>query len=1533
MAAHEVSPIDPKIRAEFAVAIRRAGLILDGDPVMDGMLHRVPVENGKARAKDGTYVGFTDGRPAGFIQNYLSGTRETWTTEGKELTPAEREQLAAHAQLAKLQRATDLSVQHHTAAERVQAKWDRLSDAPPREENAYLARKGVEAFGVKFNGDKLVVPARDADGKLWSLQNISGEEGGPKLFEKGGRKTGNFHLIGEPKAGEPILVAEGYATGASLHQASGRTVAIAFDSGNIDPVVGALRKQYPESPLFVMGDDDHRQKANVGVEKALNAAQKHQVGVAFPVFEVKHGLSDFNDLHAAQGLPAVRAQVEAVVGMTMEQSRVVAQAYASPALKSEDAASGLTPRLEAPVAPSTGGPTLSGETARIPSASPLDTATTQPGHADRLTKSDVVFGTAHLAQLSGAGGDTGHAIAQTVGVVDAVRVGSDLVAGKDVRAIDVGAAAASVALTAGVGGAEVQSAAQLVAGVSALDATRRTIRTLETGESVSAAEPKPQASVQLPTEALSNAVSTGLAAREAAHPQVDGNALAVSISHRNADAMAAPRNSIAVDAAAAWVAQDVSDLSQVKGDAQRADALFRMGENAQWQANYKSELMRQEPETARSSAAGYMELSAHLIAAQRDVVRPAWLQEQELTGIGSRHAEIKSGSGLLDQIPTDRIDTVAREDVLSLRRLRGDEREPTAYQLIGEALKNEVYRETFSLEMMRLPESLTLIDGDTYAAGLARRRNVEVSDPIQVAAVQRRSDDLSPVKPDALGSSVARDLVRLDVEALRATEGPWERLRIVEKMAGNATTQGAYRAELARQDPEISKSVDQFRQAGRSVEQIIRSDQLHVVGARPANAPAHDDWALPILIKGTFASERSGQLTPVAISAETFEKTLSRQERPSWENREGYFIPAASGLVGDFSKSQLDTVAALARSRGMLLEDDPAARYIRVQPPTPDRVATPTQTVAPAGNSIEQRSREEQFDDAGTAALRKRIAQSNAAVLNDPAKLGAGDRTLETLSRMTHKELEAFEQTIKRAPHQAEALLLAAQKRIEGEVELRVGRSPVPPLHERYNVVPHLMSRDYLFRDKPGTAFTEGWLTMKSAHQSPDVIKGMLDRADERGWTAVRFNGTPEFNRLGWIAATARGIKGVGHTPSDGDRAAADAERQRLGREPSPVHAATGGTITRDRVPDRAAMDGPVAPAAPGRSQNASPASERVATDLQGKVPAQAPAAAFDAPAPQRSGGGEAPVAQQVRNYLAGVGESPANVEAVATLAASKMPNDRVYVGLVTARDYAPYEFKEHAKDSPYVKLQGPDGEKTIWGVDLPRALDAAGVKLGDSIALEFRGMRAVSVPVKDVDKAGQVVGWHDETVNRNAWFAAKVDDLRAEALKPAPTPALAPAAAKEGVQQLVEAPAERKAPDRLASQPTAPPLPVVGAMPTQPPAHAPTGDGGLDRTAKGPARVATETPAVPVKAGLQGKEAEIPAFAAFDAALKQKNVPAALHEPLREIFGRELAIRQARGDGVVVNIYDPAAKREAPRTPTLVAEPKQTRGDHKISR
>ena len=300
-------------RGDFAVALKEAGLIVDDGPVMDGKLHRVRVEGAKPGTRDGSYVGHLDGKPSGYIENFKTGLSQNWSASDVQFTPAERAESIAQMQRARAQRAAELSAQQIDTAERVGARWQSLSDIPSNGQNAYLARKGVDAHGVKFDGERLVVPLRDVRGKLWSLQAISPDEGAPKMFERGGRKAGNMHVIGQITPGEPVLVAEGYATGASLHQATGRTVAVAFDAGNLDAVVGAIKQRYPTSPVLIMGDDDRGQQPNVGYDKATAAGRKHAVGVAFPAFHEPGKFSDFNDLHLKEGLAVVKSQVQSAV--------------------------------------------------------------------------------------------------------------------------------------------------------------------------------------------------------------------------------------------------------------------------------------------------------------------------------------------------------------------------------------------------------------------------------------------------------------------------------------------------------------------------------------------------------------------------------------------------------------------------------------------------------------------------------------------------------------------------------------------------------------------------------------------------------------------------------------------------------------------------------------------------------------------------------------------------------------------------------------------------------------------------------------------------------------------------------------------------------------------------------------------------------------------------------------------------------------------------------------------------------------------
>ena len=123
---------------------------------------------------------------------------------------------------------------HDQAASEAALLWKAASETGT---SPYLIRKGVQPYGVRFASDGWVlVPLIDASGKLWNVQRIAPAKpasgGTDKLFLKGGRKSGLWHWCGDPAGASALLICEGYATAASVHQATGRPVAVAFDAGN-----------------------------------------------------------------------------------------------------------------------------------------------------------------------------------------------------------------------------------------------------------------------------------------------------------------------------------------------------------------------------------------------------------------------------------------------------------------------------------------------------------------------------------------------------------------------------------------------------------------------------------------------------------------------------------------------------------------------------------------------------------------------------------------------------------------------------------------------------------------------------------------------------------------------------------------------------------------------------------------------------------------------------------------------------------------------------------------------------------------------------------------------------------------------------------------------------------------------------------------------------------------------------------------------------------------------------------------------------
>jgi len=167
-------------------------------------------------------------------------------------------------------------------------------------------------FGVRSSRGDLVVPVRDLDGTLHSLQFIGPD--GSKKFLRGGRVRGCFHLIGDVDA--VVTVVEGYATGATLYLATGHAAAVAFDAGNLPSVAAAVRTKYPAAHIVIAADDDHLTAGNPGIAKAREAAAKVAGAVAVPDFsriERPADATDFNDLARLVGLDAVRERIEAAL--------------------------------------------------------------------------------------------------------------------------------------------------------------------------------------------------------------------------------------------------------------------------------------------------------------------------------------------------------------------------------------------------------------------------------------------------------------------------------------------------------------------------------------------------------------------------------------------------------------------------------------------------------------------------------------------------------------------------------------------------------------------------------------------------------------------------------------------------------------------------------------------------------------------------------------------------------------------------------------------------------------------------------------------------------------------------------------------------------------------------------------------------------------------------------------------------------------------------------------------------------------------
>ena len=263
---------------QFRQAIATAGLTPPTEIIEDGAIHRFS-SSGKPRDESGWYVLHSDGIAAGSFGCWRLGFTESWCSKSDStMTEAERQANRERIKAMQAARDAEQAQRQQKAAADASRRWTAAATCTNHD---YLTVKGVKAHLTRVEGGNLLIPMRDTSGKVHSLQTIAPD--GTKMFMSGGRVKGCYFSIGKPS--DSVIVCEGFATGASIHEATGSAVAVAFNAGNLEAVAVALRGKYPRLKIIVAADDDHQTVGNPGLTKARAAARAVGGWVAVPVFK------------------------------------------------------------------------------------------------------------------------------------------------------------------------------------------------------------------------------------------------------------------------------------------------------------------------------------------------------------------------------------------------------------------------------------------------------------------------------------------------------------------------------------------------------------------------------------------------------------------------------------------------------------------------------------------------------------------------------------------------------------------------------------------------------------------------------------------------------------------------------------------------------------------------------------------------------------------------------------------------------------------------------------------------------------------------------------------------------------------------------------------------------------------------------------------------------------------------------------------------------------------------------------------------
>lgn len=313
----ERKPVDPRASYdEFLALLTDNGLIVDH--LDTDKLVRCKTKDSKGK-KPAWYV-FHQDMATGFAAGAWGDWREgefsnSWNSAGmlEQLSEAERNALQARIDAAKAKAEAERRAAQDAAATLASSQ---LAKFPTVIHHDYLSRKQVKAYGHLYQDpadNALIIPIYNASGDIRSYQRIPSDQKRSKLFLEDSETRACFYLIGQDFT-HPTYVAEGYATAATVHELTGKSVAVVFYAGNIRPVIGAIKKIRPALQFVIAADNDHGKeaegKANTGKATAeAICSERSDTTYKLPQFPAESTGTDWNDLVVEQGADVAKRQL------------------------------------------------------------------------------------------------------------------------------------------------------------------------------------------------------------------------------------------------------------------------------------------------------------------------------------------------------------------------------------------------------------------------------------------------------------------------------------------------------------------------------------------------------------------------------------------------------------------------------------------------------------------------------------------------------------------------------------------------------------------------------------------------------------------------------------------------------------------------------------------------------------------------------------------------------------------------------------------------------------------------------------------------------------------------------------------------------------------------------------------------------------------------------------------------------------------------------------------------------------------------